>query len=236
MNGESLINPTEDDIPILKAITDKSEKNKKDVVQRVIHGLKQPQSFEPGEDLSQAAPAPAETPWTLQQFFDGEIDLDAELASRFSNIPLMSTINLRNLGSREDREVATIASQDGAAQVVFETDRATQVVQMAFTFGSMLTLRFTLVDLSVKDRARWMDLMRREEGGLTFLWGPSRWEKDYLVCISRKYYTNLYAFSPHNFNAAIRMTPEVTDKLLDWLGRFWQDAVGDDEAPDLLTW
>jgi hypothetical protein len=233
MNGENLRNRTEDDIPILKAITDKSEKNKKDVVQRVIHGLKQSDA---GTDSSDSATTSAETPWTLQQFFDGEIDLDAELASRFSNIPLMSTISFRRLGSREDREVATIASQDGAAQVVFEADRATQVVQMAFTFGSMLTLRFTLADLSDKDRARWLDLMRREEGGLSFLWGPARWEKDYLICISRKYFTNLYAFSPYNFDAAMRMTPEVTNKLLDWLGRFWQDVAGDDEASDLLTW
>jgi hypothetical protein len=100
----------------------------------------------------------------------------------------------------------------------------------------MLTLRFGLDQLGDMDRQRWLDLMRREQGGLAFLWGQSRWEEDYLICIARKYHTNVYAFSPRNFDAAIRLTPEVTRKLLNWLEEFWKSAPPDEEPPKLLTW
>ncbi|MCA9914417.1 MAG: hypothetical protein KC496_13775, partial [Anaerolineae bacterium] len=40
---------------------------------------------------------PEKTPWTLQQFFDGEIDLDVELAKRFPSMPIMSKIDFRTL-------------------------------------------------------------------------------------------------------------------------------------------
>lgn len=189
------------------------------------------------EDVIIDAPAPVSPPWTLQQFFNDEIDLDQELASRFPRMPVMSRIAVRPLGANTARGVASLSSQDGSAQVVFEADAATQVVQMAFTYGSMLTLRFALRDLSDVDRQRWLQLMRREQGGLTFLWGPSRWESDYLVCIARRYYTNVYAFSPNNFEAGIRMTPEVLTKLLEWLAEFWTTAQpGTHEEPPLLTW
>lgn len=176
-------------------------------------------------------------PWTLQQFFNGEIDLETELATRFDGMPLMSQIKFRSLGSQTGRGVATISAPDGSAQVVFDADKNNKVVHMSFTLGSMLTLRFSLTDLSNDARQRWLDLMKRDEGGLTFLWGPARWEKDYLICVTRKYFTNLYAFSPHNFNAAIRMTPEVTRKLLDWMNEYWQgDGEDEDDTPHLLTW
>ena len=42
-------------------------------------------------------------PWTLQQFFNGEIDLDVELVKRFPSMPLMSTIHFRSLGTRTGR-------------------------------------------------------------------------------------------------------------------------------------
>lgn len=195
----------------------------------------------PPREIASALPVQmesrAEAPWTLQQFFNGEIDLDVELASRFKSMPVMSTIRFRGLGSRTGRAVATLSTQDGAAQVIVDADQSTRVVQMSFTFGSMLTLRFVMNELNDTDRTRWLELMRRQEGGLAFLWGPSRWESDYLICISRKYFTNLYAFSPHNFEAAIRMTPDVADQLLDWLEGFWldEDDAGD-EPPALLTW
>jgi hypothetical protein len=175
-------------------------------------------------------------PWTLQQFFNGEIDLDAELVKRFSSMPLMSTIHFRSLGTRTGRGVATLTTVDGAASVILDADAATHVVQMSFTFASMLTLRFTLDSLSDVDRKRWLELMRREQGGLAFLWGPTRWENDYVICLSRKYFTNLYAFSPNNFEAAIRMTPEVTKKLLAWLEDFWKKPLPEEAPPKLLTW
>jgi hypothetical protein len=175
-------------------------------------------------------------PWTLQQFFNGEIDLDVELIKRFPNMPVMSNISFRSLGTRTGRGVATLTTSDGAASVTFDADTSTRTVQMSFTYGSMLTLRFALEDLSDMDRARWLELMRREQGGLAFLWGPSRWARDYVVCISRKYFTNFYAFSPHSFESAIRLTPDVTKKLLDWLEQFWKAPPPDQEPPKLLTW
>jgi hypothetical protein len=179
-----------------------------------------------------------DTPWTLQQFFNGEIDLDVELAQRFQSMPVMATISFRSMGTKSKRGVATLATQDGAAQVIVDVDAVSKIAQFSFTFGAMLTLRFKLSELSDMDRTRWLELMRRKEGGLTFLWGPNRWEQDYLICVARRYYTNLYAFSPHNFEAAVRMTPEVTRALLHWLDTFWKVVAPKEEPPaaPLLTW
>jgi hypothetical protein len=213
-------------------------KNRRESVEKVIQALQNDD-----EDVV-AISAPStelatteDPPWALEQFFNGEIDLDVELASRFSSTPLMSTIKVRSLGSSQDRTVAMMGTQDGSAQLFFDADRRTKVVQVSFTFASMLTLRFVLKDLV--DRSRWLELMRREEGGLAFLWGDARWTQDYVICIARKYYTNFYAFSPNGFEAAARMTPEITRKLLDWLDDIWQDddePEEGDESPPLLTW
>jgi len=181
--------------------------------------------------------APAEIPWALQQFFDGEIDLDVELSTRMDSMPVMSIIKFRSLGKNTGRGVATISAQDGSSTVIIDADKDTQELQLSFTYGSMLTLRFRLNELGIMDRTRWINLMKREEGGLTFLWGPSRWENDYVICVSRKYFTNLYAFSPNNFQAGIRMTPHVVEKLLNWLEGFWLDEPDDQaQPPTLLTW
>jgi hypothetical protein len=180
---------------------------------------------------------PQQTPWTLQQFFDGEIDLDVELAKRFPSMPTMASIRFRTLGAESGRRVALLSTQDGSATVTVDADQNTKVIQLSFTFGSMLTLRFVLDTLNDVDRARWLELMRREQGGLAFLWGPARWQNEYLVCISRKSFTSLYAFSPNNFEAAVRLTPSVTEKYLDWLDEIWQETPeeDDDDSP-LLTW
>ncbi|GAB1421103.1 hypothetical protein MASR2M15_12430 [Anaerolineales bacterium] len=180
--------------------------------------------------------SPMETPWTLQQFFDGEIDLDAELSKRFPKMPMLSIIKFRTLGTSTGRKVANLSSQDGTAILTIDADMITKSVQMSFTFGSMLTLRFQLYDLNDANRRRWLELMRREQGGLAFLWGPNRWENDYLVCITRKYFSNLYAFSPSGFEAAIRLTPDITVSLLDWLEEVWAAYFDQEDNPDLLTW
>lgn len=179
---------------------------------------------------------PSRPPWTLQQFFDGEIDLDVELSKRFPSIPVMSTIKFRNLGSKTTRGVGTLSTQDGGASLIVDVDSETRIVQMSFTYGSMLTLRFTLDNLSSMDQSRWIELMRRKEGGLAFLWGAERWEQDYLICIGRKYFTNVFAFSPHSFEAAVRLTPEVATQLLGWLERFWTEPPAEEESPQLITW
>ncbi len=178
------------------------------------------------------------TPWLLEQFFAGDIDLDAELAARNPNLPLMSVVKFQKLGSSK-RGVAGFAVQDGSAQAIFDVDGPQGVMQMAYTLGAMMTMRFVVYDVSISDRRRWLELMRRPEGGIAFLWGPQRWESDYLICVVKRYFTNLYAFSPHSIEAAIRLTPEVTEKLLNWLEKQWDLPADADDAsinPDLLTW
>jgi len=194
------------------------------------------QAIEPARPQTLAGQQSGSAPWALQQFFNGEIDLDRELAARFPNVPLMSTIRFRSLGAKSKRGVATLATQDGVASTLVEADAGTKAVQVSFSFGSMLTLRFRLEDLSDVDRSRWLELMRREQGGLAFLWGQSRWENDYVICIARKHYTNLYAFSRREFEAAIRMTPDVARQLVDWLDSMWKPEAPTDAPPKLLTW
>ncbi len=252
---------TADDKPIEESTVEKTESvdttsdnsktnpEQKAVVEKAIQKLQPPPDApvisEPAkavtkrQDIAVTAPTPKDPPWTLQQFFDDEIDLDVELATRFQNMPVMSVFKSRGLGSKAGRGVATISTPDGSAQVSFDADSTTKTVQVSFTFGSMLTLRFTLDTLTDANRDRWLALMRRQEGGLAFLWGPTRWESDYMISISRQYHTNLYAFSPNNFEAATRVTPEVRNKLLDWLDGFWKHEDNDEEqndTPDLLTW
>jgi hypothetical protein len=182
--------------------------------------------------------APDEAPWTLQQFFSGSIDLDVELSKRFPAMPMLSIIKFRTLGSESGRRVATLSTQDGAASLVFDADMKTKIVQLSFTLGSMLTLKFQLSELTDSDRNYWLDLMRRDAGGLAFLWGQGRWANDYIICIARKYFTNFYAFSTNNFDAAVRLTPAVTKQLMDWLDEIWkaENDGGSDEPPPLLTW
>jgi hypothetical protein len=237
--------PVDDEIASLKRLVSGGEEisasEKREIIEKVVKVLQPPpeaDSLAITETTSDLRPAQVEPPWTLQQFFDGEIDLDAELSTRFQNMPMMTNIKFRDLGTHTNRGVATVATSDGSAQVVFDADKTTKVVQLSFTFGSMLTLRFTMRELSDMDRNRWLELMRRQEGGLAFLWGPSRWEEDYLICISRRYFTNLYAFSPNGFEAALRMTPDVIDKLLGWLEGYWHtdDDDKDDDEPQMLTW
>lgn len=186
---------------------------------------------------SKSLAARVDTPWTLQQFFNGQIDLDIELTRRFPNMPMMASAKFRTLGDQPHRRVATLQAQDDSASLIIDADTRTKIIQMSFTFGSMLTLRFVFGNLNSDLRKRWMEIMQREQGGPSFLWGPDRWQEDYLVCISRKYFTNLYAFSPHNFEAGVRLTPAVMDEVLEWLKEVWlADDREDDTPPPLLTW
>ncbi len=178
------------------------------------------------------------TPWILQQFFNGEIDLEQELSQRYTSMPVMSTISFRDLGTHKQRGVATLVTGDGAAHAVITVDSTTAETQLNCTFGSMLTLHYALRNLSDLDRKRWLELMRRPEGGLAFLWGPSRWESDFLICVSRKLFSNIYAFSPNGFESALRITPSITRELLDWLARFWTKPVAADQEapPTMMSW
>ncbi len=214
---------------------------KKEFIEKAIQLLEEDESQElaelsaPQPKAGRARPEPAEPPWMLEQFFNGEIDLEAELALRFTSTPVMSTIKFRTLGANKARGVATIATQDGAAQVMFEADKNTRAVQASFSLNSMLSLRFSLRNLV--DRTRWLELVRREEGGLAFLWSAHRWEQDYIICIARRYYTNFYAFSPNGLEAAARLTPEISHKLLHWLEDHWGKKEEDPTpAANMLTW
>ena len=180
--------------------------------------------------------ASEEPPWTLQQFFNGEVDLELELAKRFPKMPMMARIKFREVGTHSKIHSAALSTQDGSAGLTVDVDPKNKYVQMSFTIESMITLRFMLVSLSDMDRDRWLELMQREQGGLAFLWGPDRWQNDYIICLSRKYFTNMYAFSPNNFEAGVRMTPSVSKELLEWLERTWELEAPDDEPPPLLTW
>jgi hypothetical protein len=158
-------------------------------------------------------------PIELQQFFRGEIDLDTELARRFSQAPLLSEINVQK--PTIERRVSTILStQDNAATLTFDLHLETGLLEIAFTLNSMLSLRFQLSGVKMDDRQRWLDLMRRSSG-IAFLWTTTRWESDYLIFVVRENFARVYAFAPQRFEAGARMTPDVLASLLDWLESLW---------------
>ena len=176
-------------------------------------------SSDPPAPTSETLPKIA--PWVLQHYFDGEIDLIKELVGRFPQVPVMSLITVREVGSKNKRGVASMSTQDGAAGLIAEVDARSRAVQFTFVLSSMLALRFCPGRLTDMDRSQWLDPIRRESGDPAFLWDQARWENDYLIGSAQKNFTNLFAFSPHHIEAAARLTPEVTRKLLDWLQYFW---------------
>ena len=173
---------------------------------------------------SPGAALPAVNPWALQHYFDGEIDLIKELASRFPQVPVMSLIHIRQVGTQTRRGVATLSTQDGAASVIVEIDAPSQATQFTFSVSSILALRFSLGRLTDSERGQWLETMRRETGEPAFLWTQTRWGSDYLISAAHKNYSNLFAFSPQHIEASVRLTPEVTRRLLDWLEFYWNDA------------
>jgi hypothetical protein len=164
-------------------------------------------------------------PITLQQFFSGEIDLDTDLARRFSNAPLLSHGRfLPGPGEPVRRQAsAMLSSNDDSATVGVDAPlpRGTQAaLEVTFTLFGALALRFRLPLLEAPDRTRWLDLMRRDNG-IAFLWTRQRWEQPYLIFVVRERFARLYAFSPQGFEAAARMTPDVTEGLIGWLEGLW---------------
>ncbi len=160
-------------------------------------------------------------PLILQRFFTGEIDLDTELGKRFNGAPLLSQIRLNPArAGHSPRGTAAMATQDDYAALTVDVNRISGVLELSFTLGAMLSLRFELSNLPEVDRHRWLDLMRREQG-IAFLWSRARWERDYLIFVVRKYNIRAYAFSPHGYEAAVRLTPDVLTAFLDWLEGYW---------------
>ncbi|MCS6835660.1 MAG: hypothetical protein NZ750_06565 [Anaerolineae bacterium] len=208
---------------------------------RVVATMLAPHPAPPVANSSAQEPTPptlSDAPWLLEQFFDGTVDLDLELSKRLPNMPMLTTIHTRPLGKVSLRQVATLGTQDGAASLIVEVDQRTQVTHWSFSWAAMLSLRFVQADLSVKDRERWLELMRRPSGGLAFLWSAQRWQRDYLIWVVRRNHTNLYAFSPNHFEAAVRLSPPCTQQLVAWLGEQWQAPVSANpsETPPDLSW
>lgn len=176
---------------------------------------------ESGHSRSIQVSAPA----TLQQFFSGEIDLDTDLARRFANAPLMSHIQyVPRPGEPIQRQATAILnSNDDAATVTVDAhlpDGENASLEVAFTLFGALALRFALPALLHTDRTRWLELVRRDSG-IAFLWTRQRWEQPYLIFVIREFFARLYAFSPHGFEAAVRLTPDMVLGLANWLEEIW---------------
>ncbi|MEZ4671665.1 MAG: hypothetical protein R3E39_27490 [Anaerolineae bacterium] len=144
----------------------------------------------------------------------------------------------RNSKSRAQTSVSKpLAAPDGMASLLVECQPGTYKVQFAFTLGSMLTQRFRLDDLHGVDCAHWLELIKRNQDGIAFLWGQARWERDYLVCTIRSQYASIFAFSPHGLEAAVRLTHDVKRQLHDWLAGTWNpDTASTGTLPNLLSW
>ncbi len=173
---------------------------------------------------SPAIPLPTATPWMLQQYFEGEIDLNKVLAGHFPQVPVMSTIHTGEMGKKSRLAVAALSTQDGAASVIAEMDLPSLALQFTFVQSSMLAMRFAPGKLTLADREQWLSVLRRESSEVAFLWDQSRWGNDYLIGVASKTFTNLFAFSPRHIEAAARLTPEVTRKLVEWLARYWNKS------------
>jgi hypothetical protein len=157
----------------------------------------------------------------LQKFLKLEADLDGELAKQASAAPLMSTISLdpRRPKGDEPRVMALLASQDEGSHMRLEIHPSYEMTSVAFSVKSMLTLRFNLPNLDVDERYTFLDMLRRDQG-ISFLWTPDRWERDFLIFIKREFFTRVYAFSSGN-EATARLTTEVIGTLTDWLEKAW---------------
>ena len=217
-NAESMNKPADPSPDATKAKRPSST-----LVRRVIKGLEQAvgaDSSATAEQLAVIAHS-IQTPWLLQQFLDGFVDLEAELLERYPNLPLLAVIKTRQLAQNRSHQVATLTAPDDSASVTIDIDPAANLCQLTLNLNGMFALQFEIDRPDTIDRPKWLDLMERRQAGLTFLWGASRWEGDYLVWIVRRYQTNLYAFSPGGATASIRMTPDVTRELLAWLRKLW---------------
>ncbi len=162
-----------------------------------------------------------QAPVTIKQFLRGEIDLDTELARRFANAPLMTSIARSPQDTRPaSRATAMLTSQDSGAMLTLDIYGEQNISEATFTLNHMLALRFHLADLSSYDKRRWLDLMRRE-AGVAFLWTSKRWEDDYFIFVLRPHYVRMYAFSPQRFEASVRLTHPVSRQLINWLDIRW---------------
>jgi len=192
------------------------------MVRRVINRLEQAVGADRSTPEAIAALSKiASTPWLIQQFMDGAIDLESELFERYPNVPLLSVAKFRALTDNNSHQIGYMAAQDESATLHIDLDSARNLAHFTFTSGGMLSHRYILDNPEAIDRPRWLDLMDRRQAGLTFLWSESRWQSDYLIWVVRRYSTHIFAFSPSGSSAAVRITPESARLLLEWLGKQW---------------
>lgn len=156
-------------------------------------------------------------PPLLRDFMDGTADLIRELEGRYQTPPLMSLFRVNEARAG----VAILATQDGAATLTVEVDNRSNALDCTFRLNSMLGHHFSLRSLSDLDRTRWLAILREGEAEPVLLWTAARWNQDYLIASAHRYYTNLFAFAPQHAEAAARLTPEASRKLLDWLDARW---------------
>lgn len=169
--------------------------------------------------------SPLTAPWLLQGHYTGALNLERELVTRYPSQPLLSVIRTGKMDSLSRRATGSVTAQDGSAGVIIEAD-ARAGMQLLFNYGSAMGLRFHLDDTSGLDRTRWIDLMRQPKGGVVFLWGQHRWERDYLISVVHNGFASLYAFSRNGYEAATRLTPDATSKLINWLESIWPAEEG----------
>jgi len=178
-------------------------------------------------------------PPTLQRFFTGETDLDAELAQRYVHAPLLSHVRFAPMPGEPVRRQtsAYFSSQDDSALMTVGAPVGGHngaVVELTFTLMSMVGLGFRIDPLTVEDRRRWLALVRRKDG-ITLLWTRARWEKPYLIFVVRDFYARIYAFAPAGYEAAARLTPDMLAALADWLEAVWFPPPGADSAAERPT-
>jgi hypothetical protein len=178
----------------------------------------------------------SEIPWFISNALYGEGDLHHELAQRYPNQPLMSLFNTREISGRSGRALAILSTQDSAASLTFEIDSNGRGLQCAYSISSMLTLSFDLTHLTQQDCTGWLEQMGQENERPIILWGKHRWRSDYMVWSIKPHYANLYAFSPLHTEAAARLTPELTQRLLGWIAKWWNVTPPDESTSRVGGW
>lgn len=171
-------------------------------------------------------------PPELQQFFVGEIDLDEELSRRYVNAALLSHARFTpSPGDPPRRQSSAIfSSQDDSVSMTIDAfPGADDSARLEFTFTlfSTLALRFPLYPVLATEVSQWLKLMRRDSG-INFLWTFNRWEQPYFIFVVREHFARFCAFSPHGYEASVRLTPDMVALLCNWLEATWLPALDED--------
>ncbi len=174
-------------------------------------------------------------PWLIEQHQYGRINIYEELTIRYPSLPLLTIIKTRESRSPSQPTLMVMSAPDGMAGLVAEVKPNTRQLQLAFTYGSVMTMRFVFDELNANVCIDWLDMLRRPQDGTAFLFTEARWEKDYLITVVRKKFACIYGFSRNGFEAAMRMTDEVKNHFHDALRRAWSLEDGE-LTPKVPLW